>query len=257
MSLPDPPGPRPKAGGALTPPETAAGSGFLAGHAVGRDDFPSRGRVGSVRRPFRGQGHVSAGPAGTTARSGECAQINRERCRLWNSGRPRSRPCRPSTPRKSSWCPSVVPWPGPLSLLDPPALQPGARTPPRPTDERASSGTLAGHAVGPNDFPRRGRIASVRRPSRGHCLCLSWTHRPPGLHGIGAVLLQGQRLVAFYSYKMNAAERHYPTGEHELLAVVKSLQHWKYYLERCLKLTVVTDHKPNTFLTTKPAAQLS
>ena len=76
-------------------------------------------------------------------------------------------------------------------------------------------------------------------------------------YGIGAVLLQGQRPIAFYSYKMNAAERNYLTGEQELLAVVKSLQHWRYYLEGCVKLTVVTDHKPNTFLTTKPAAQLS
>ena len=76
-------------------------------------------------------------------------------------------------------------------------------------------------------------------------------------YGIGAVLLQDERPVAFYSYKLNAAERNYPTGEQELLAVVKSLQHWRYYLEGCAKLTVVTDHKPNTFLTTKPAPQLS
>lgn len=76
-------------------------------------------------------------------------------------------------------------------------------------------------------------------------------------YGIGAVLLQDERPVAFYSYKMNAAEKNYPTGEQELLAVVKSLQHWRYYLEGCAKLTVVTDHKPNTFLTTKPAQQLS
>ena len=76
-------------------------------------------------------------------------------------------------------------------------------------------------------------------------------------YGTGAVLMQKGQPVAFYSYKLNAAERNYPTGEQELLAVVKSLQHWRYHLEGCTKLTVVTDHKPNTFLTTKPAAMLS
>ena len=76
-------------------------------------------------------------------------------------------------------------------------------------------------------------------------------------YGIGAVLLQDERPVAFFSYKMNAAERNYPTGEQELVAVVKSLQHWRYYLEGRVKPTVVTDHKPNTFLTAKPAPQLS
>ena len=42
---------------------------------------------------------------------------------------------------------------------------------------------------------------------------------------VGAVLLQDERPVAFYSCKINSAERNYPTGEQELLAVVKSLQH--------------------------------
>ena len=54
-------------------------------------------------------------------------------------------------------------------------------------------------------------------------------------YGIGAVLLQDERPVAFFIYKMNAAERNYPTGEQELLAVVKSLQHRRYYLEGCVK----------------------
>ena len=77
-------------------------------------------------------------------------------------------------------------------------------------------------------------------------------------YGIGAVLMQDQRPVAYYSYRMNSAERKYPPGEQELLAVVKSLEHWRYYLEGCVGgLTVVTDHKPNTFLSSKPPALLS
>lgn len=77
-------------------------------------------------------------------------------------------------------------------------------------------------------------------------------------YGIGAVLMQEGKPVAYYSYKMNSAERNYPTGEQELLAVVKSFQHWRCYLEGCKGgVTVVTDHKPNTFLDTKPSTQLS
>ena len=76
--------------------------------------------------------------------------------------------------------------------------------------------------------------------------------------GIGAVLVQKGRPIAYFSYKLNSAERNYPTGEQEFLAVVLSLKHWRYYLEGCVgKLTVVTDHKPNTYLNSKPPTLLS
>lgn len=77
-------------------------------------------------------------------------------------------------------------------------------------------------------------------------------------YGVGAVLMQREKPVAYYSYKLNSAERNYPTGEQELLAVVKSFQHWRCYLEGCKGgVTVVTDHKPNTFLESKAPTQLS
>ena len=76
-------------------------------------------------------------------------------------------------------------------------------------------------------------------------------------HGVGAVLLQDGKPVEFFSYKLNRAERNYPTGEHELLAVVKALDHWRHYLEGCVGLTLVTDHKPNTFLDSKSPTQFS
>jgi len=72
------------------------------------------------------------------------------------------------------------------------------------------------------------------------------------------VLLQRGKPIAYYSYKLNSAERKYPTGEQELLALGKSFQHWHCYLEGCKGgVTVVTDHKPNTFLDSKPPTQLS
>lgn len=74
----------------------------------------------------------------------------------------------------------------------------------------------------------------------------------------GAVLLQHQKPVAIYSYKLNDAERRYAAGEQELLAVVMALKQWRCYLEGVAGgVTVVTDHKPNTFLDTKPPVQLS
>jgi hypothetical protein len=56
---------------------------------------------------------------------------------------------------------------------------------------------------------------------------------------------------------MNPAETRYHAGEQELLAVVKALEHWRHYLEGAVSLSVVTDHKPNITLATKPSSQLS
>lgn len=75
--------------------------------------------------------------------------------------------------------------------------------------------------------------------------------------GCGAVLQQRGRAVAYYSYRMNKHECNYSTGEQELLAVIKALTHWRYYLEGATKVTIMTDHMPNTFLSSKPAVQLT
>ena len=74
----------------------------------------------------------------------------------------------------------------------------------------------------------------------------------------GAVLSQqNQKPIAFLSYKLIDAERSYPGGEHELLAVISALKQWRCYLARANGgFTVETDHEPNT-LGTKPAVQLS
>jgi hypothetical protein len=49
------------------------------------------------------------------------------------------------------------------------------------------------------------------------------------------------RLVDFYSRKLIAAEYNYNTHDQELLAIVKSLSHWRHYLEGIL-FEVLTDH---------------
>ena len=63
--------------------------------------------------------------------------------------------------------------------------------------------------------------------------------------------------MAFHSYKFSSAELNYPTGEQELLAVITALRQWRCHLEGAEKVVVVTDHKPNTFLDSKPSVQLS
>jgi hypothetical protein len=69
--------------------------------------------------------------------------------------------------------------------------------------------------------------------------------------GVGAVLIQEGRPVAFESRKMIPAEVNYLTTEQELLAVVHALQTWRCFLEG-VEFTVVTDHNPLTFFPTQP-----
>lgn len=70
--------------------------------------------------------------------------------------------------------------------------------------------------------------------------------------GCGAILIQEDRPVAYFSSKFSSAERNYTTGEQELLGLVKALQHWRCYCEGCVGLTLVTDHNPLTFFSAQP-----
>ncbi|GJP82930.1 hypothetical protein CLOP_g13152 [Closterium sp. NIES-67] len=68
--------------------------------------------------------------------------------------------------------------------------------------------------------------------------------------GIGAVLLQEGRPVAFESRKLSPAEQRYTTSEQELLAVVHALRTWHCYLEG-VDFVVTTDHCPKTYFATQ------
>jgi hypothetical protein len=61
--------------------------------------------------------------------------------------------------------------------------------------------------------------------------------------GIGAVLEQNGRPVAYESRKLSPAERNYPVHELELLAVVHALREFRPYLEGCKHFTLLTDHQ--------------
>ena len=68
--------------------------------------------------------------------------------------------------------------------------------------------------------------------------------------GLGAVLLQDGRPLAFEGKRLTSAEQNYDVGEQEMLAVVHALELWRCYLDGT-EFTVVTDHSPNTFFANK------
>ena len=73
---------------------------------------------------------------------------------------------------------------------------------------------------------------------------------------IGSVLMQRDddnqlKPVAFYSAKHTPAETNYPVHEFELLAIFKSLKHWRHLLINSLRTKIYTDHKPLTHILTQ------
>ena len=65
--------------------------------------------------------------------------------------------------------------------------------------------------------------------------------------GLGAVLMQGGRVVAYASRQLKPHERRYPTHDLELAAIVFALKMWRHYLlgER---FELFTDHKSLKYL---------
>jgi hypothetical protein len=77
-------------------------------------------------------------------------------------------------------------------------------------------------------------------------------HTDASGYAISGVLQQeqadGLHPIAFYSRKLNAAERNYPVREQELLALVACCREWRHYLEGAPGTTINTDHASLRFL---------
>jgi hypothetical protein len=69
--------------------------------------------------------------------------------------------------------------------------------------------------------------------------------------GIGGVLIQDGRAIAYALRQLRCHEEHYPTHHLELLAVVHALKVWRHYLLGNL-VHIYTDHKSLKYLFTQP-----
>ena len=68
--------------------------------------------------------------------------------------------------------------------------------------------------------------------------------------GLGCVLMQSGRVVAYGSYQLNNHEQNYPTHDIELVAVVFALKIWRHYLYG-EQFKVYSDHKSLKYIFTQ------
>jgi hypothetical protein len=87
-------------------------------------------------------------------------------------------------------------------------------------------------------------------------LILPHVHKPFSMYcdasytGLGCVLMQEARVVAYSSRQLKIHERNYSTHDLELAAVVHALKTWRHYLygQNC---DVYTDHKSLKYILTQ------
>jgi hypothetical protein len=86
-------------------------------------------------------------------------------------------------------------------------------------------------------------------------LVLPDVHKPFSMYcdtcytGLGCVLMQEGRVVAYSSRQLKVHEKNYPIHDLELAAVVHALKTWRHYLYR-QKCDIYTDHKSLKYIFT-------
>jgi ribonuclease HI len=73
--------------------------------------------------------------------------------------------------------------------------------------------------------------------------------------GLGCVLMQDGRVIAYASRQLKKHEVNYPTHDLELAAVVHALKIWRHYLLGN-KVHIFTDHKSLRYIFTQPELNL-
>jgi hypothetical protein len=73
--------------------------------------------------------------------------------------------------------------------------------------------------------------------------------------GLGCVLMQNEKFIAYASRLLKPHEQNYPTHDLELAAIVHALKIWRHYLigNKC---HIFTDHKSLKYIFTQPDLNL-
>jgi len=72
-------------------------------------------------------------------------------------------------------------------------------------------------------------------------------HADASLFAVSGVLMQGGRIVRFFSKTLNASQKKYGSTQREILALLLAIEHFAYYL-RGRSFTMYTDHQPIVWL---------
>lgn len=89
-------------------------------------------------------------------------------------------------------------------------------------------------------------ILAVLDPSQDFMVCID-----ASLEGIGAVLMQDGRVVAYESHKLKDQELNYPVHDLELAVVVHALVRWHHFLLGC-QFELHSDHRSLQYIFTQP-----
>lgn len=69
--------------------------------------------------------------------------------------------------------------------------------------------------------------------------------------GLGCVLMQREKVIAYASRQLRKHEGNYPTHDLEMAAVIFALKIWRSYLYDS-KVQIFTDHKSRKYIFTQP-----